>query len=45
MHERSSERDDWHEISQVLLRFTTGIDRRDWALFRTAFTDDCQVAA
>jgi len=43
MDQRLSERDDWQGISQVLLRFTSGIDRRDWALFRTAFTDDCQV--
>ena len=43
MGQRLSERDDWQDISQVLLRFTSGIGRRDWALFRTAFTDDCQV--
>jgi hypothetical protein len=27
----------------VLVRYATGIDRRDWALFRTCFTEDCQV--
>ena len=27
----------------VLLRYATGIDRRDWPLFRTVFTDDCQL--
>jgi hypothetical protein len=30
-------------ISEVLLRYATGIDQRDWALFRTCFTDDCQA--
>jgi 3-phenylpropionate/cinnamic acid dioxygenase small subunit len=27
----------------VLVRYATGIDRRDWALFRTCFTDDCEA--
>lgn len=36
-----TERDDRADISDVLLRYATGIDRRDWPLFRTAFTDDC----
>jgi 3-phenylpropionate/cinnamic acid dioxygenase small subunit len=31
------------EIADVLLRYATGIDRRDWPLFRTVFTDDCQL--
>lgn len=35
-----SDRDD---ITDVLLRYATGIDRRDWALFRTVFTDDCAL--
>jgi 3-phenylpropionate/cinnamic acid dioxygenase small subunit len=29
------------DISDVLVRYATGIDRRDWPLFRTVFTDDC----
>ena len=29
------------DIAEVLLRYATGIDRRDWATFRTVFTDDC----
>ncbi|MEZ0052621.1 3-phenylpropionate/cinnamic acid dioxygenase small subunit [Mycobacterium sp. MAA66] len=33
-----SDRDD---ISDVLIRYATGIDRRDWPTFRTAFTADC----
>jgi 3-phenylpropionate/cinnamic acid dioxygenase small subunit len=30
-------------IGDVLVRYATGIDRRDWTLFRTCFTDDCQA--
>ncbi|OBB19133.1 polyketide cyclase [Mycolicibacterium setense] len=32
---------DREDIVDVLIRYATGIDRRDWPLFRTAFTDDC----
>lgn len=28
-------------IHDCLHRYATGIDRRDWALLRSAFTDDC----
>ncbi len=38
-----SERDDRQDISELLVRYATGIDRRDWALFRTVFTDDCEL--
>jgi 3-phenylpropionate/cinnamic acid dioxygenase small subunit len=38
-----TEREDRQDISDVLLRYATGIDRRDWPLFRTVFTDDCHV--
>jgi hypothetical protein len=38
-----SEREDRQDISDVLVRYATGIDRRDWPLFRTVFTDDCQL--
>jgi len=40
-----SERDrqDREDIADVLLRYATGIDRRDWPLFRTVFTDDCEL--
>lgn len=31
---------DEHDISKVILRYATGIDRRDYKLFRSCFTDD-----
>ncbi len=33
-------RADEQDIAEVLVRYATGIDRRDWDLFRTCFTDD-----
>jgi 3-phenylpropionate/cinnamic acid dioxygenase small subunit len=38
-----TEREDRQDIADVLLRYATGIDRRDWTLFRTVFTDDCEL--
>jgi 3-phenylpropionate/cinnamic acid dioxygenase small subunit len=38
-----TEREDRQDISDVLVRYATGIDRRDWTLFRTVFTGDCQL--
>ena len=38
-----TEREDQQDIAEVLLRYATGIDRRDWPLFRTAFIDDCEL--
>lgn len=38
-----TDREDRQDITEVLLRYATGIDRRDWALFRTVFTDDCEL--
>ncbi|MDH6244303.1 nuclear transport factor 2 family protein [Mycobacterium sp. OTB74] len=32
---------DREDIAEVLIRYATGIDRRDWPLFRTVFTADC----
>ena len=32
--------DDERAIVAVLLRYATGIDRRDWALFRSCFSED-----
>lgn len=31
------------QISNVLLRYASGIDSRDWNLFRTCFTEDAQL--
>ncbi len=38
-----TEREDRQDIADVLLRYATGIDRRNWPLFRTAFTEDCEL--
>jgi 3-phenylpropionate/cinnamic acid dioxygenase small subunit len=37
-----TDREDRQDISDVLIRYATGIDRCDWPLFRTVFTDDCE---
>ena len=29
------------KIAEVLVRYATGIDRRDWDLFRSCFASDC----
>ncbi|MGJ6124435.1 nuclear transport factor 2 family protein [Mycolicibacterium sp. Y3] len=34
---------DHAQITNVLIRYATGIDRRDWPLFRTVFTADCAL--
>lgn len=36
-----TEHEDRQDITDLLVRYATGIDRRDWSLFRTVFTDDC----
>ncbi|OBG74836.1 MULTISPECIES: nuclear transport factor 2 family protein [unclassified Mycobacterium] len=38
-----SEAEDRQDIADLLVRYATGIDRRDWALFRTVFTHDCEL--
>jgi 3-phenylpropionate/cinnamic acid dioxygenase small subunit len=35
--------EDRQDITDVLTRYATGIDRRDWALFGTVFTRDCAL--
>ena len=37
------DRDVRHDVAEVLVRYASGIDRRDWARFRTCFTDDCDA--
>lgn len=36
-----SDHHDRCDITEVLIRYATGIDRRDWELFRTVFSPDC----
>jgi hypothetical protein len=31
------------DVADVLVRYATGIDRRDWELLRSCFTADCEV--
>ena len=38
-----TDREDRQEISDLLVRYATGIDRRNWPLFRTVFTDPCEL--
>jgi 3-phenylpropionate/cinnamic acid dioxygenase small subunit len=38
-----SDRADRQDIAEVLVRYATGIDRRDWELFRTCFTADVRA--
>lgn len=33
--------EDKQDIVETLLRYATGIDSRNWPVFRTVFTDDC----
>ena len=39
----TTERSDHELITDVLVRYATGIDTKDWSLFRTCFTDDVQA--
>ncbi|MBB2991955.1 3-phenylpropionate/cinnamic acid dioxygenase small subunit [Mycolicibacterium iranicum] len=34
---------DRRAIGDVQVRYATGIDSRDWPLFRTVFTEDCEL--
>lgn len=31
------------EIEEVLVRYAAGIDRKDWALLRSCFAEDCEA--
>ena len=37
------DRDMRQDVAEVLVRYATSIDRKDWALFRTCFTEDCHA--
>lgn len=37
------EREIRQDVSEVLVRYATGIDRKEWSLFRTCFTEDCEA--
>jgi 3-phenylpropionate/cinnamic acid dioxygenase small subunit len=35
--------DDRRDVEDVLVRYATGIDSRDWDLLRTCFTEECEA--
>ena len=37
------EREIRQDVAELLVRYAAGIDRRDWALFRTCFTEGCEA--
>src|SRR2546428_11978298 len=37
------DREPKQDIAEVLIRYSTGIDRRDWDAFRSCFTADCHA--
>ena len=37
------DRDDRQDIADLLVRYASAIDRRDWQLLRSCFTDNCTV--
>jgi len=39
----TTEREDRQDISDLLVRYATAIDRREWPLLGTVFTDECDV--
>ena len=41
MTARAVDREVRQEVADLLVRYATGIDRRDWELLRSCFTDDC----
>ena len=41
MTTREADREVRQDVSDLLVRYAAGIDRRDWTLFRSCFTDDC----
>jgi 3-phenylpropionate/cinnamic acid dioxygenase small subunit len=43
MTEHTVDREVREDVAEVLVRYATGIDRRDWVLFRSCFTEDCEA--
>ena len=41
MKPSAGEREVRQEVADLLVRYASAIDRRDWALLRSCFTDDC----
>ena len=39
----AGDREARQDVADVLVRYATGIDTRDWDLFRTCFTTDCHA--
>jgi len=39
----SSDREIRQDVADLMIRYASGIDRRDWELLRSCFTDDCQA--
>ncbi|MFC1442851.1 nuclear transport factor 2 family protein [Streptacidiphilus sp. N1-10] len=39
----STDRELRQDVAELLVRYATGVDRRDWELFRSCFTDDCRA--
>ena len=37
------DRDVRQDVADVLVRYATAIDQKDWTRFRTCFTDDCEA--
>jgi 3-phenylpropionate/cinnamic acid dioxygenase small subunit len=42
-HSGGREQQAREDIADVLVRYASGIDRREWALFRSCFADGCEV--
>ena len=43
MTQSTVDRDVRQDVADVIVLYATGIDRRDWDLFRTCFTEDCHA--
>lgn len=41
--ERAVDRDTRDAVTDLLIRYATAIDRRDWELLRSCFTEDCDA--